>query len=116
MRGDFRTEEIVKPAARRCWYAMTSDCEIPEKTACPSESGASANAIFARKASGTVLPLRRLRDTVSEEVERMIVDRAHTEDIKKVALAQGMKTLRQAGLTQAFAGHTSIEEILRVVA
>src|SRR5947209_8328541 len=38
MRGDFRTEEIVKPAARRCWYAMTSDCEIPEKTACPSES------------------------------------------------------------------------------
>ena len=53
---------------------------------------------------------------VTEEVERLIVDRAHTEDIKKVALAQGMKTLRQAGLTQAFAGQTSIEEILRVVA
>jgi type IV pilus assembly protein PilB len=53
---------------------------------------------------------------VTEEVERLIVDRAHTEDIKKVALAQGMKTLRQAGLAQAFAGATSIEEILRVVA
>jgi type IV pilus assembly protein PilB len=53
---------------------------------------------------------------VSEEIERLIVDRAHTEDIKKVALAQGMKTLRQTGMAQALAGTTSIEEILRVVA
>src|SRR4051794_2648060 len=53
---------------------------------------------------------------VSEEVERLIVDRAHTEDIKKVALAQGMKTLRQTGMAQALDGTTSIEEILRVVA
>jgi type IV pilus assembly protein PilB len=53
---------------------------------------------------------------VSEEVERMIVDRAHTEDIKKVAIAQGMKTLRQTGMAQALSGTTSIEEILRVVA
>src|SRR5438046_301123 len=51
---------------------------------------------------------------VSEEVERMIVDRAHTEDIKKVALAQGMTTLRQAGMAQALSGVTSVEEVLRV--
>jgi type IV pilus assembly protein PilB len=53
---------------------------------------------------------------VTEEVERLIVDRAHTEDIKKVALAQGMLTLRQTGMAQALAGVTSVEEILRVVA
>jgi len=53
---------------------------------------------------------------VSEEIERMIVERAHTEDIKKVALAQGMTTLRHAGLFQARAGTTSLEEVLRVVA
>src|SRR5205085_3755057 len=53
---------------------------------------------------------------VTDEDYRHIVDRAHTEDIKKVALAQGMKTLRQTGLAQALAGTTSIEEILRVVA
>ena len=53
---------------------------------------------------------------VSEEIERMIVERAHTEDIKKVALAQGMTTLRHAGLASARAGTTSIEEVLRVVA
>ncbi|MCU1461983.1 MAG: type secretory pathway, ATPase PulE/Tfp pilus assembly pathway, ATPase PilB [Acidimicrobiales bacterium] len=53
---------------------------------------------------------------VSEDVERQIVDRAHTEDIKKLAIAQGMMTLRQTGMAQVRAGHTSIEEILRVVA
>jgi type IV pilus assembly protein PilB len=54
--------------------------------------------------------------TVSEEVERMIVDREHSEDIKKMAMAQGMLTLRQVGLIQARRGKTSLEEILRVVA
>jgi len=54
--------------------------------------------------------------TVTEDVERLIVDRGHSEDIKKMAIAQGMLTLRQAGLTQVRAGLTSIEEILRVVA
>jgi type IV pilus assembly protein PilB len=53
---------------------------------------------------------------ITEEVERIIVDRGHSEDIKKVAIAQGMLTLRQAGLTQVLAGLTSVEEILRVVA
>ncbi len=53
---------------------------------------------------------------VTEDVERLIVGRGHSEDIKKVAIAQGMLTLRQAGLSQVQAGLTSVEEILRVVA
>jgi type IV pilus assembly protein PilB len=54
--------------------------------------------------------------TVTEDIERLIVDRGHSEDIKKLAIAEGMLTLRQAGLAQVRAGWTSIEEILRVVA
>jgi type IV pilus assembly protein PilB len=53
---------------------------------------------------------------VTEDIERMIVDRGHSEDMKKMAVAQGMLTLRQGGLQQVIAGKTSIEEILRVVA
>jgi len=53
---------------------------------------------------------------VSEDIERLIVDRGHSEDMKKVAVAQGMLTLRQAGLSQVRAGVTSVEEILRVIA
>jgi type IV pilus assembly protein PilB len=53
---------------------------------------------------------------VSEEIERLIVERGHSEDVKKVAVAQGMITLRQVGFSQVLAGVTSVEEILRVVA
>jgi type IV pilus assembly protein PilB len=53
---------------------------------------------------------------VTEEIERLIVERAHSEDVKKLAVAQGMLTLRQSGLAQVRRGVTSIEEILRVVA
>ena len=53
---------------------------------------------------------------VTEEIERMIVDREHSEDMKKLAIAQGMLTLRRAGLIQVHAGETSVEEILRVIA
>ena len=45
----------------------------------------------------------------------MIVDRAHTEDIKKMAIAQGMITLRGAGMVQVCNGMTSVEEVLRVI-
>jgi type IV pilus assembly protein PilB len=53
---------------------------------------------------------------ITEDVERLIVERGHSEDIKKVATAQGMLSLRQAGLQQVRNGMTSIEEVLRVVA
>ena len=53
---------------------------------------------------------------ISEEIERMIVEREHSEDMKKMAVAQGMLPLRDVGLQQVRNGLTSIEEILRVVA
>lgn len=52
---------------------------------------------------------------VSEEIERLAVEDASALTISKVALEQGMITLRNDGLTKVKAGHTSIEEILRVV-
>jgi type IV pilus assembly protein PilB len=53
---------------------------------------------------------------ISEEVERLIVERGHSDDIRKLAIGQGMLTLRQAGLVEVSRGVTSVEEILRVVA
>jgi type IV pilus assembly protein PilB len=54
--------------------------------------------------------------TVSEEMERLIVERAHSDEISRLATAQGMISLRRAGLSQVRSGVTSAEEILRVVA
>jgi type IV pilus assembly protein PilB len=53
---------------------------------------------------------------VSEEIERLIAEKASSSDIKKVAVAQGMLTLHQAGVAQIRNGLTTIDEVLRVVA
>ncbi len=53
---------------------------------------------------------------VTEEIERMAVARAASAEISRVAIEQGMATLRMDGWAKAQLGHTSVEEILRVVA
>ena len=52
---------------------------------------------------------------MSEEIERMTVERASSEAMRSVAVEQGMTTLRQDGLEKARLGMTSVEEVLRVV-
>jgi type IV pilus assembly protein PilB len=54
--------------------------------------------------------------TVTEEIERLAVARASTDEIEKMASAQGMTSLREDGWLRVSRGLTSIEEILRVVA
>ncbi|MBE0447751.1 MAG: Flp pilus assembly complex ATPase component TadA [Actinobacteria bacterium] len=51
---------------------------------------------------------------ISESIERLLIDRATTEEVAKAALAEGMKTLRQDGLEKVRMGLTSIEEVVRV--
>jgi type IV pilus assembly protein PilB len=53
---------------------------------------------------------------VTEHISAMVAGRAHASDIKKASVAEGMLTLRQAGLAHVRRGATSIEELLRVVA
>ncbi|HEX8003961.1 MAG TPA: ATPase, T2SS/T4P/T4SS family [Mycobacteriales bacterium] len=53
--------------------------------------------------------------TVTEDVERLAVERRSADEIGKVARAQGMATLRHDGMSKVLLGHTSLEEILRVV-
>jgi type IV pilus assembly protein PilB len=52
---------------------------------------------------------------VTEEIERLTVERASSEAIRAVAVEQGMITLRDDGLEKVRMGLTSIEEIARVV-
>lgn len=51
---------------------------------------------------------------VSEKIERLIVKKATAEEITKVAITEGMQTLRQDGFAKVISGITSIEEIMRV--
>jgi type IV pilus assembly protein PilB len=52
---------------------------------------------------------------VTEDIERLAVERASAQSIARAALEQGMVTLRTDGLEKVLAGHTSLAEILRVV-
>ena len=52
---------------------------------------------------------------ITEEIERLVIERRSTEDIAKTAVMQGMLRLRDDGLRKAAAGQTSLEEIFRVV-
>ena len=54
--------------------------------------------------------------TVTEDIERLCVERASSEEIKRVAVKQGMQTLRQDGLEKVLMGLTTIEEVGRDVA
>jgi type IV pilus assembly protein PilB len=52
---------------------------------------------------------------VSEDIERLAVERVSTDTLKRAAIEAGMRTLRQDGMTKVADGVTSLEEILRVV-
>src|SRR5919112_356871 len=52
---------------------------------------------------------------VTEDVERLAVERASALTIARTAREQGMVTLRDDGLAKARAGSTSLAEVLRVV-
>ncbi|MGN7797894.1 GspE/PulE family protein [Leifsonia sp. 22587] len=53
---------------------------------------------------------------VTEEIERLTVERASSAEIGRTARAQGMLTLREDGWEKVRLGQTSVDEILRVVA
>jgi type IV pilus assembly protein PilB len=53
---------------------------------------------------------------VTEEIERLAVLRSSSAEITRVALEQGMISLRQDGWMKVQLGYTTIEEVLRVVA
>jgi type IV pilus assembly protein PilB len=52
---------------------------------------------------------------MTEELERLTVERASSDALKAVAIQQGMVTLREDGLEKTRAGLSSIEEVARVV-
>ena len=49
------------------------------------------------------------------EVRRLTIQRASSDEIKRYAIAQGMRNLVHDGLEKAKAGLTSLEEVLRII-
>ncbi|CAB4930557.1 MAG: type II secretion system protein GspE [Actinobacteria bacterium] len=53
---------------------------------------------------------------MTEEIERLATSRASSDEIRRTAIEQGMRTLRQDGWMNVARGSTTITEVLRVTA
>jgi len=52
---------------------------------------------------------------ISDEIRPLVLQKADATTVKKMAMAQGMKTLRQDAVRKVFEGITSIEEVMRAI-
>jgi type IV pilus assembly protein PilB len=50
--------------------------------------------------------------TVSDEIRKLVISRSNTREISKVAISQGMKTLRMVALDRARDGVSTLEQVL----
>ena len=50
--------------------------------------------------------------TVSDEIRKLVISRGSTRDMSKIAVAQGMKTLRMVALDRAREGFSTLEQVL----
>ncbi len=79
--------------------------EIPHPIGCPA---CSSTGYRGRLAVHEVM-------LMNEDIERLVVTRASSEEIATAAISAGMRTLRQDGLAKVLLGRTTIEEIARVI-
>ena len=82
---------------------------------CPRYTGPVGARRVPTPATGVAKALAELLP-MTEEIERMIIEGGSVDEIHRIAVAQGMITLRQSGLRKAIEGETTLEEVLRVVA
>ena len=103
--------EMVVPDAEVLKAAGFGDEVVEQRPAVPRAMGCSACSQTGYRGR---LALHEVM-TVSEEIERMAVGRASSEDIGRMAVEQGMRPLREDGLAKVLLGRTTIEEVGRVV-
>ena len=88
---------------------IDAEGEIPQVYRAIGCSACANTGYRGRKALAELMPM-------SEEIERMIIEGGSVDEIHRLAVTQGMTTLRQSGLRKAIEGETTLEEVLRVVA
>jgi type IV pilus assembly protein PilB len=50
---------------------------------------------------------------LSERLKQMVIDGVSTAELRKAARAEGMRTLREAGIAAIYDGYTTIEEVVK---
>jgi type IV pilus assembly protein PilB len=50
--------------------------------------------------------------TITDEIRKLVISRANTRELSKIAIGQGMKTLRMAALDRVREGTSTLEQVL----
>jgi type IV pilus assembly protein PilB len=50
---------------------------------------------------------------LSEKLKQLVIDGVSTAELRKAARAEGMRTLREAGILAIYDGYTTIEEVVK---
>jgi type IV pilus assembly protein PilB len=106
-----RCMELVRPEAELLKVAGFDDDIVDERPEVPEARGCSACSNTGYRGRLAIHEVM----SVTEEIERLAVARASSEEIGRMAVKQGMRQLRQDGLAKVLQGRTTIEEIGRVV-
>jgi type II secretory ATPase GspE/PulE/Tfp pilus assembly ATPase PilB-like protein len=97
-------EELKEMIARDLGLKSTQEVKIFKGKGCPS---CNFTGFFGRTAIYEIL-------LTDEKIRDLILKKASSDQIKRVALAQGMRTLRQDGWQKTIAGLTTAQEVMRV--
>jgi type IV pilus assembly protein PilB len=103
--------ELVRPEAEVLKAAGFADDIVEDRPEIPRAVGCSACSNTGYRGRLAIHEVM----TVTEEIERLTVARASSEEVTRVAIEQGMRPLRDDGLAKVLLGKTTIEEIGRVV-
>src|SRR6056297_611670 len=106
-----RCVEMVRPEAEMLKAAGFSDDIVEERPEVPRAVGCSSCSQTGYRGRLAIHEVM----TVTEDIERLAVARASSEEITRTAVEQGMQQLRDDGLAKVLLGRTTIEEIGRVV-
>jgi general secretion pathway protein E len=113
-------------AAQRLVRLICKEC----KEAAPQEEAEKLRAVFGDEVPKTIYRGRGCRNCqgagyrgrqalfemmpISDEIRRLILERASSRDIRKMAIKQDMKSLREDGWRMIREGRTTPEEVLRM--
>jgi type IV pilus assembly protein PilB len=103
--------DMVKPEAEMLKAAGFPDDIVEERPDVPVAVGCSSCSNTGYRGRLAIHEVM----SVTEEIERLTVARASTEEITRTAVEQGMRQLREDGLAKVLLGRTTIEEVGRVI-
>ena len=106
-----RCVQMVRPEPEVLKAAGFADDIVEERPEIPQAMGCSACSDTGYRGRIAIHEVM----TMSEEIERLTVAQASTDEINRVALEQGMRSLREDGLAKVLLGRTTIEEVGRVI-